>query len=184
MTGSINNCLASIMNLESIFTDKSLKEKAKVSKIADLVATGELTIEELISYADKQQSVDKATCIETIEAATKKSTSIAAESLLAYVSIALKNKEPGIKWESAKVIANIAKAFPDMLDEAVTNLLTNATHEGTVVRWATATALAEIVKLKTDHNKKLVSKLEAFEKAEADGGVKKKYLDALKKIKK
>jgi hypothetical protein len=51
------------------------------------------------------------------------------------------------------------------------------------VRWATAYALAEVLKLKMDVNKKLLPKLEVICQNEEDNGVKKKYLDAIKKVK-
>jgi hypothetical protein len=89
-----------------------------------------------------------------------------------------------VKWESAKVIGNIAKLFPTQLDKCVNNLLLNAEKTGTVIRWATAYALAEILKLKTELNKKLLPKVETLCENEEDNGVKKKYLDALKKVKK
>jgi hypothetical protein len=52
------------------------------------------------------------------------------------------------------------------------------------VRWASAFALGEILKLKTKHNKELIPAIEAISNREEDNGVKKKYLDALKKAKK
>lgn len=96
----------------------------------------------------------------------------------------LKGSEPRIKWESAKIVGNIAKLFPDQLKQTILNLLDNTRHSGTVVRWATAYALAEIIKLKTDQNDFLIPEVELLCELEEDNGVKKKYLDALKKIKK
>lgn len=103
---------------------------------------------------------------------------------MTYVTEALKDDEPRVKWESAKVIGNIAKLYPNQLDKAINNLLPNAEKTGTVVRWATAYALAEILKLKTENNKKLLPKIETLCEKEDDNGVKKKYLDAIKKVKK
>jgi hypothetical protein len=172
------------MKIEDIFQDKTIKAKGKVGMIVEWLVTKELPVEELLTYADKQKATDKATCIEAIEYATKKLPAIADESLLSYVTNTLKDEEPRIKWESAKVIGNIAKLFPTQLDKAITNLLPNAANAGTVVRWATAYALAEILKLKTDHNHKLLPKIEALCEKEEDNGVKKKYLEAIKKVKK
>ncbi|PIF45506.1 hypothetical protein CLU96_2515 [Chryseobacterium sp. 52] len=172
------------MTIEQIFQDKTIKAKGKVSAIGEWLINAELPLEELLSYAEKQKASDKATCIEAVEYATKKTPGIADESLLIYVTKALKDKEARVQWESAKVIGNIAKLFPDQLDKAIQNLIPNATQNGTVVRWATAYALAEIVKLKTDYNKKLIPIIEALCEKEEDNGVKKKYLDALKKVKK
>jgi HEAT repeat protein len=172
------------MTIEQVFQDKSLKAKAKVSTIGEWLLNGDLPIDELVAYAEKQKATDKATCIEAVEYATKKIPTIADESLFEYVTQALKDDEPRIKWESAKVIGNIAKLFPNHLNKAINNLLTNAENNGTVVRWATAYALAEILKLKTDNNKRLLPKIETLCQNEDDNGVKKKYLDALKKVKK
>lgn len=172
------------MTIEDVFRDKTIKAKARVAIIGEWLINRELNADELLVYAEKQKAADKATCIEALEYATKKEAALADESLLLFVTKALKEEEPRIKWESAKVIGNIARLFPAQLDKAIQNLLANADNTGTVVRWATAYALAEIVKLKTDHNKKLIPGIETLCEKETDNGVKKKYLDALKKVKK
>jgi len=172
------------MTIEQIFRDKSIKAKAKVSTIGKWLLNGELPLEELLLYAEKQKATDKATCIEAIEYATKKTPAIADENLLTFVTAALKDDEPRVKWESAKVIGNIAPLFQATLDRSITNLMSNTVNTGTVVRWATAYALGEILKLKTDTNQSLLPKIEALSEKEEDNGVKKKYLDALKKAKK
>lgn len=169
------------MTIEQVFQDKTTKAKGKISTIGERLISNELSICELLEFAEKQKVADKATCIEAVEFATRKRPTIADESLLAYVTKALKDEEPRVKWESAKVIGNVAKLFPNQLDKAISNLLDNAESTGTVVRWATAYALAEIVKLKTENNTELLPKIEAFSEKEKDNGVKKKYIDALKK---
>lgn len=172
------------MTIEELFQDKTIKAKGKVSTIGEWLIKNELPIEELLAYAEKQKATDKATCIEAIEYATKKEPTIANEIVLNYLINTLKDDEPRVKWESAKTIGNIAKLFPTQLNKAIDNLLPNAENKGTVVRWATAYALAEILKLKTENNKKLLPKIEILCEKEEDNGVKKKYLDALKKAKK
>jgi len=172
------------MTIEQVFEDKTIKAKAKVSTIGEWLVNGELPIEELLSFAEKQKATDKATCIEAVEFATKKMPAIADENLLIYVTRSLNDNEPRIKWESAKVIGNIAKLFPTQLEKTIDNLLSNAENTGTVVRWATAYALAEILKLKTENNTRLLPKIETLCNNESDNGVKKKYFDALKKVNK
>jgi len=172
------------MTIEQIFQDKTIKAKGKVSTIGEWLLNNQLPVEELLAYAEKQKGTDKATCIEAVEYATKKVPAIASENLLTYVITALKDDEPRVKWESAKIIGNIAKLFPGQLNEATNALFHNAENTGTVVRWATAYALAEILKLNTENSKKLLPKIEALCEKEQDNGVKKKYLDALKKAKK
>lgn len=172
------------MNLNQIFEDKTIKAKGKVALIGDWLLIQELPLDELLAFAEKQKASDKATCIEAVEYATKKTPNIANEPLLNYVCNSLKDQEPRVKWESAKVIGNIAKLFPAQLDDAVKQLLINASYNGTVVRWATAYALAEILKLKTDLNKSLLPAVALLCEKEEDNAVKKKYLDALKKVNK
>ncbi len=172
------------MNLELLFEDTTIKAKAKVEQVGKWLLNNELPVEELISFAEKKKAADKATCIEAMEYATKKMPAIANEILLDYVTNTLKEEGPRVKWESAKVIGNIAKLFPGNLNKPVKNLLSNAENPGTVVRWAIAYALAEILKLKTSLNKTLLPAIENLYNQEEDNGVKKKYLDGLKKAKK
>jgi HEAT repeat protein len=172
------------MTIEQVFQDKTIKAKSKVSTIGEWLINGDLPIDELVAYAEKQKATDKATCIEAVEYATKKLPTIADENLLAYLTKALKDDEPRVKWESAKVVGNIANLFPTQIGKTINNLLPNAENSGTVVRWATAYALAEILKLKTEYNKNLLPKIETLCEKEKDNGVKKKYIDALKRVKK
>jgi hypothetical protein len=92
------------------------------------------------------------------------------------------DKAPRVKWESAKVIGNIAYLYPDKLDKAIGNLLTNSEFSGTVVRWSAAFALGEIVKLKTKRNKDLIPAVEAIIRRDDDNAIKKIYQAALKKL--
>lgn len=172
------------MTLDELFNDKTIKSKAKVAKIGDWLLNGELPLDELLAFAENQSGINKATCIEALDYVTKKKTSIADESLLDFVTNTLMEEEPRIKWESAKIIGNIAHLFPNLLGKSIANLLANADHNGSVIRWATAYALAEILKLKTEHNKKLLPQIEQLSEKEEDNGVKRKYVEALKKVKK
>lgn len=135
------------MNLTTLFEDKTIKAKQKVALIGDWLLTKELPIDELFAFADVQKATNKASCIEAVEYATKKDSSVINEDAWQFVTTALKDNEPRIKWESAKVIGNTAALFKTKLDEPIANLLLNTKNDGSVVRWATAYALAEILKL-------------------------------------
>ncbi len=114
----------------------------------------------------------------------EKSATIADERLLIFVTEALNDDAPRVKWESAKVIGNIAKYFPEDIDHTIEPLLQNAEHSGTVMRWATAYALAEILKIKSKSHSKLLAEVERLAENEENNDVKKKYLDALRRVKK
>jgi hypothetical protein len=118
------------------------------------------------------------------EFATKKDPSIASEKTWLFVTQSLTEKAPRVKWESAKVIGNIAHRFPSKLDTAINHLLVNTENDGTVVRWSAAFALSEILKLNTKMNKTLLPAIEAICKREEQNSIKKIYLAAIKKIQK
>lgn len=172
------------MTIEELLSDKTKKIKEKTSTIAEWLIDGSLLNDELIFYAERAKDTDKVTCIEAFEYATKKNKSIADERVLKFVTQSLTDKSPRVKWESARVIGNIAELFPGELELATRYLLMNSENDGTVVRWATAFALAEILKLRTSINKNLIPAVEKVSEREQDNAVKKKYLDALKKVKK
>lgn len=117
-----------------------------------------------------------------MEYATKQNPKIASEKVLIFVTNTLNAKAPRIKWESAKVIGNIAYLYPTQLKNSIDNLLTNTEHTGTVVRWSAAFALGEIIKLKTNHNADLLSVIETICENEVKKSIKKIYSDALKKL--
>ena len=71
------------------------------------------------------------------------------------------------------MIGNIAHLYPNKLDRAIGNLLTNSESPGTVVGWAAAIALGEIIKLRTKWNKDLIPAVEAILRREEDNAIKK-----------
>ena len=172
------------MKLDEILNDKTIKQKPKVEAVSKMLLDKKLSVEELIAYAQTANDTLKSTCIESLEFASRQNPSIATEKCLKFVTQTLADDAPRVKWESAKVVGNIAHLFPTKLDKAIGNLLTNSEYDGTVVRWAAAFALGEILKLKTKHNKDLLPALEAISNRETDNAIKKKYLDAIKKTKK
>jgi hypothetical protein len=172
-----------LMIIEEVLKDKTKKVKQKVETIGKWLLDGSLLTGELLAFAEKAKDPDKATCIEAIEFATRQNPKIADERVFDYVTKTLTENAPRVKWESARVLGNIAYLFPTKLNKAINNLLTNSEYDGTVVRWASAFALGEILKLKTKHNKYLLPTIEAICDREEDNGVKKKYLDAIKNAK-
>ena len=168
------------MTLEVLFNDKTKKTKQKVETLSNWLLDGSLRLDELMAFAEKSKDPNKASCIESIEFATRKDLQIADEALLLFVTQMLAEKAPRIKWESARVIGNIAKLFPAKLDDAIESLIVNSNNEGTLVRWATAVALGEIIKLKTKHNVRLLPYAMQMAEKEQDNAVKKKYNAAIK----
>lgn len=171
------------MTLDELFNNKTIKPKVKTETISKWILDKSLPIDELIAFAEKQKDPAKATSIEAIEFATKQNPNIADETVLNFVTKTLTEKAPRIKWESAKVIGNIAHLYPTKLEKSISNLLENTKHEGTVVRWSSAYALGEILKLKTNHNTDLLPAIENICEREEKSSIKKIYIDAMKKSK-
>lgn len=169
------------MTIDNLFKDKTIKQKEKTETISKWILDQSLPMDELIVFAEAQKDPAKATAIEAIEYATRQHPNIADEAVLTFVTNTLTATAPRIKWESAKVIGNIAHLFPAMLEKSIENLLANTTHEGTVVRWSAAFALGEILKLNTKHNAALLPALENTSAKEEKNSIKKMYADALKK---
>jgi hypothetical protein len=172
------------MQLHELLNDKNIKTKQKTQTISNWLLDGLLPDDELIAYAEKAKDSPKATCVEALEFATKQNSKIANESVLAFVSKTLAEKAPRVKWESAKVIANIAHLFPEHLEKAIANLLANTKHPGTVVRWSAALAICEILKLKTKHNRNLLPAVKKTIEKEEQNSIRKIYEAAIKKLEK
>lgn len=168
------------MTIDEFLNDKAKKIKEKTETISKWLLDGSMPMEELIAFADKSKDAAKGTCIEAIEYATKQTPTIADENVLDFVTKTLTHTAPRVKWESARVIGNIVHLFPTKLNSAIANLKLNTEDKGTVVRWAKAYALGEIIKLKTKHNKVLLPALQVLSDKEENKGVKKKYLEAIK----
>jgi hypothetical protein len=170
------------MGIEAVLTDKELKAKSKVEAISKMLLDEKVTLADVIKVAKASKDSDKGTCIEAIQFATKAKPELASLDCLKFVTGTLLDNAPRVKWESAKVIATIAHLYPDKLDKAIGNLLTNSEFPGTVVRWSAALALGEIVKLRTKRNNDLVQAVEAIVRREEDNAIKKIYLAALIKV--
>lgn len=169
--------------IKNILHNKLEKAKAKVEAISQLLVENKISLDVLIDVAKLFKDANKANCIEAMEYATRIKPDLATSACLEFVTNCLLDKAPRAKWESAKVIGNIAHRFPKNLDHALNNLLINTEDSGTVVRWSAAFALGEIIKLNTPLNKELIPTVEAIIAREEKNSIQKIYLAALKKIK-
>lgn len=171
------------MTLTELFQDKTLNAKGKTEKLSALLLDGTVDTETLIAFAKNTKDADTGTCVEAFEYATRLKPEFATRACLDFATAHLSHKAPRVRWESAKVIGNIAKFFPNDLEPAISQLLINTEDSGTVVRWAAAFALGEIIKLKLSINQELIPTLENIIEREEKNSIKKIYQAALKKIK-
>jgi len=169
------------MIVTKLLNDNQIKPKEKTETISKWILEKSISIDELISCAGSLKGPAKATSIEALECATKANPEIATLSCLEFITDTLTDKVPRIKWESARVIGNIAHLYPDKLEHAMKNLLINSEHQGTVVRWSAAFALCQILKLNTKLNCTLLPAIDAICKREEKTSIRKIYINAIKK---
>ncbi len=166
---------------EILQSDK--KPKEKVSLLANKVKKNLKLIDELIEYFQIGTKAEKGNCIEVLEYVSQDNPDI----VLPYVDFVIEHineDAPKIKWETARVIGNLAQKFPEKAAKAVPKLLDNTKDKGTVVRWSVAFALTEIAKNSPKSQKALTAKFQNILKAEKNNGVKNVYLKTLKALNK
>lgn len=169
--------------INEILLDKTTKPKEKTESIAALLVSNTLSVADLLKQAKDFKESLKATCIEAIEFATHTDKTIVKEKDLDYIISCLADKAPRIKWEAAKIIANVISLYPKKIETALPHLLTNTEHTGTVVRWSAATAIGEILKLNQKINASLLPTVNTIIEREEKNSIKKIYLQAIKKLK-
>ena len=169
-------------DINAVLSDKQLRTKAKAEAISKMLEAGRFSLGDLLVVAKASKDSEKGTCLEAIEFATKSKPELASLDCLTFVSETLLDRAPRVRWESARVIGNIAHLYPGKLGKAIANLLNNSESPGTVVRWSAAFALGQIVKLRTRYNRDLIPAVEGIIRREPDNAIKKIYQAALKDV--
>ena len=170
------------MDLNSIFKDKSLNAKGKTEQLAAALISKMLSPAQLVAHAENAKESDRATCLEAAEHITKDNPSWCTNELLELAVRSLDAKAPRLKWEAARLIGNCAVAHPSKIHKALPGLLTNSEDPGTVVRWSSAFAIGEILKLKSKLNSELIPAVNSIIEREEKNSIRKIYQQALKKI--
>ena len=168
------------MDIKELMEDRIKKPKEKTGIMSGWILDHPGYLDTVLEYAAGARDPVKATCIEAIESATKARPDIATKDCFAFAAAHLSAKAPRIKWESAKVIANTAHLYPNEIKKILPALLTNTEHNGTVVRWSAAFALAAILKAGGSVNKELVPAVETICRNEEKNSIRKIYIQALK----
>ena len=173
------------MEIEIILRDKKIKPKQKVDLISQNILSGEMTLNYLLDYAKSSGEVDRANCLEALEYVSKTNPKLINSDWFDFAVECLGGKAPRVKWEAARLIANIVMEMPEKAESAVHNLLNNTKFDGTVVKWSAATALGQIIKLKNSNlNEIIIPEAELILESDEKNSIKKIYLDAIKKSKK
>jgi hypothetical protein len=171
------------MDIISLLNNETMKALEKRQEIVKAIQTQLITIKEI--QASKTVLDDKklALVLEAMEAVSSKTPEIANLDWLKFAQEHITSKSNSIKREASRIVGNIAHLFSNDLETAIQNLLENTKNEGTVIRWASAYALAKIIQIPQHANSGLYDILNGLCEQEQENGVKKQILNGLKKAK-
>ncbi len=168
--------------IEEILQSK-LKPKEKITFLAKEIKKNKKFVGEIVGYFESVTAGDQGHLIESLEYASQDSPELVI-SYLDFVICHLEDKAPRVKWECARIIANLASKFSEKTEKAIPVLLNNAKDKGTVVRWSVAFALGKIAKSNLKAEKILFPKMKELINKESNSGVKNVYLKTLKFLEK
>lgn len=167
--------------LKPVLENKEMKGIEKRKAIIELITTNELNVKELAAECVDLDSKKQAILFEAVEAMTKENPRRFDSTIVDFMNAYLSNESNPIKRETSRIIGNVAAAYPDHLERSIALLIQNTTNPGTVVRWGSAYALSRILLLPNYVNSSLYDTLNKLSDQEEENGVKKQYLNALKK---
>ncbi len=160
-----------------------IKPKEKISLLAKEIKKDKKFIGEIVGYFESASAGEQGHLIESLEYASQDKPEIIAP-YADFVLAHLGDEAPRVKWEAARIIANLSGKFSNKTQKAIPGLLKNTEDKGTVVRWSAAFALCEIAKNNLKAAKALLPKMKKLAKKETNNGVKNVYIKALKAIEK
>ena len=167
------------MDIAHLLSDKTTKAIQKREHIVYAIERHQISITALRACATDDKSTG--VILEAMESVSKHAPSVADIEWLHYAIEHISSKSNTVKREASRVVGNIAHLFPDHIANAVEKLMANTGNPGTVVRWATAYALGQIVRMPRYANSELFDAVDTLAKCETETGVKNQYLSGLKK---
>jgi len=157
------------------------KPKALNERLFSRVGKDRRLVADIFKALDAGNDKEKGACLEVLEAVTLEHPDWCADRLPTIIKF-IGHQSPRVKWESSRVVANMAPMFPEEAAEAIPMLLTNTGDKGTVVRWSAAFALGEIMKHNEKEKRSLLARIDAILKKETNNGVRNVYLKAMKAV--
>lgn len=167
--------------LKPVLENKEMKGIEKRKAIIELITANDLNVKELEAESVDLDSKKQVILFEAIEEITKENPTRFDSSIVDFMTAYLSNESNPIKRETSRIIGNVAVAYPDNLERSIALLIQNTTKPGTVVRWGSAYALSRILLLPNYVNASLYDTVKMLSDQEEENGVKKQYLNALKK---
>jgi HEAT repeat protein len=161
--------------------ESNRKPKEKVDLLAEKVKEDRNLFAQLVECFEAGSATDKGNCIEAMEYVSEDEPDIILPHL-DFIIEQVNHAASRVRWESARIIGNVAQEYPDQIARAVPKLLANTNDTGTVVRWSAASALVEIAKNSPESQKELIPKFKEILKKEKNNGVRNIYVKALESL--
>lgn len=166
--------------IEEILQSKH-KPKEKVILLAEEIKRDKSFVHEIVGYFSSASTGDRGHLIESLEYISHDHPEYI-EPHFDFILGHLEDKAPRVKWESARIIANLSGQFSGWTQRAIFVLLKNSQDKGVVVRWSVAFALGEVAKNNQQAAKILFPEIKKLAEKETNNGVKNVYLKVLKVI--
>lgn len=171
------------MSLLAEVRKASKLSKELVARLAKAVLNNPKVLSSFKEDLKNAKPTERGACMEILEYASKENPAIA-KPYIETVTEYLSDKAPKVKWESARILGNVAQRYPEDVAKSADRLLSNTKDNGTVVRWSAAYALSEIAKHNRRVRPELLVHIDTILKNEENGGVKNVYFKALRFIEK
>lgn len=172
------------MTITQIIDDKSLKRLEKRKALIEGIVNKSFDFSAISEACSSLPEKSISLVLESIEEVSRCKEFALEEDYLNLSEKYILSSDPSCKREASRIVGNLAAAFPAELEHAITALLQNADHDGTVIRWASAYALSRIVIIPQYAKGPLFEQISNLYEKEKENGVKNQYKKALKKAEK
>ena len=172
------------MNILDEIRNSKKNSKQLLFEISEAIRKDKKLLFQIKETLKAGSKVEKGVLMESLEYVSKDDPGIAEDMIDTVIEFLDYQDSPRVRWEAARVIANVSQRYPERAAKAVDKLMLNTKDKGTVVRWSAALALGEIAKYNLNIRASLILKIGVILKREKNNGVKNVYLKALKAINK
>ena len=172
------------MTIRQIIDDKSVKRLEKRTVLVEGIINRNFDFSAVSAACSLLPEKKISLLLEAIEEVSRSKEFFLEEDYLKLSENYILSSDPSCKREASRIVGNLAAAFPEDLDRAISALLQNADDEGTVIRWASAYALSRIVIIPQYASGPLFEQISDLYEKEKETGVKNQYGKALKKAQK
>ena len=169
------------MSVAELLKDKSLKGTERRQVLENMIVAGKLTVTEVCALDSVVNEKQMATVLEAVEEVSNKQLCQLEAGWLQWAEAYILSENNSCRREASRIVGNMAAQYPDLLNDAINNLMKNTSHEGTVIRWSAAYALSRIIVIDSYAKSDLYDRLVDICDSEEENGVKNQYIKALKK---